>query len=172
MKQKEFEQNRSGSAVSSGKWFPLDIQVIKKLLPHRYPFLMVDRVIEVTEKHPGKIVGRVCKAQKNITGNEQFFEGHFPGNPVMPGVLILEAIAQAGALCCSAIEGDPSIEQLFFAGVDNVRFKAPVLPGDILYMEVEMRKQKSSFYWGTGMASVGNKIVARAGILAHITFKR
>ena len=172
MKKKVFEENRSSSTIPSGAWFPLNIQVIKRFLPHRYPFLMVDRVVEITEKVSGEISGRVCKAQKNVTGNEQFFEGHFPGNPVMPGVLILEAIAQAGALCCCAVQGDPAIEQLFFAGVDNVRFKSPVFPGDVLDLKVEMIKQKSSFIWGAGVASVGNKIVARADILAHITFKK
>ena len=156
----------------NGSWFPLDIQEIKKLIPHRYPFLMVDRVIEITEKKPKEIVGRVCTAQKNITGNEYFFEGHFPDNPVMPGVLILEAIAQAGALCCCAMEGDSPIEQLFFAGVDNVRFKKPVRPGDILGLTVEMNKSKSSFYWGKGMASIGDEIAVHADILAHITFKK
>ncbi len=172
MKKKVFEENRVPSSVSSEPWFPLNIQAIKKILPHRYPFLLVDRVEEITENTPGDIVGRVCRAQKNVTGNEPFFKGHFPDNPVMPGVLILEAIAQAGALCCSAVEGDPAIEQLFFAGVDNVRFKSPVFPGDVLDLKVEMKKQKSSFYWGMGVASVGNKIVARADILAHITFKK
>lgn len=172
MKKKVFEENRTSPTVLSEPWFPLNVQAIKKFLPHRYPFLMVDRVVEITEKTPGDIVGRVCKAQKNVTGNEQFFEGHFPDNPVMPGVLILEALAQAGALCCCAVKGDLAIEQLFFAGVDNVRFKSPVFPGDVLDLRVEMEKQKSSFVWGVGVASVGNKTVARADILAHITFKK
>ncbi len=151
-------------------WFPLDIQAIRKLIPHRYPFLMVDRVLDVTEKTPGEVVGRVCTAQKNVTGNELFFQGHFPDNPVMPGVLVVEAIAQTGALCCCAIEGDSAIKQLFFAGIDNVRFKKPVLPGDVLNLRVEMKKRKSSFYWGEGVASVDNKVAARAEILAHIVF--
>ena len=150
---------------------PLTIQAIKKLIPHRYPFLMVDRVMDIKEKQPGEVVGRICLAQKNVTGNEPFFEGHFPDNPVMPGVLILEAIAQAGALCCCAVEGDPPIERLFFAGLDNVRFKAPVFPGDVLDLKVEMKKRRSSFIWGEGIASVGNKVSAQADILAHITFK-
>ena len=171
MKKKSFEENHNSSTASSEVEFPLDIQAIKKLIPHRYPFLLVDRVVEITEKVSGEIVGRVCKTKKNVTGNEPFFEGHFPDNPIMPGVLILEAIAQAGALCCCAVKGDPAIEQLFFAGVDNVRFKSPVFPGDVLDLRVEMKKQKSSFYWGVGVASVGEKTVARADILAHITFK-
>ncbi|MYE07523.1 MAG: beta-hydroxyacyl-ACP dehydratase [Oligoflexia bacterium] len=152
--------------------FALGIQDIKKRIPHRYPFLMVDRVINVMEKQPGEVVGRVCLAQKNVTGNEPFFEGHFPDAPVMPGVLILEAIAQAGALCCCAVKGDPPIERLFFAGLDNVRFKAPVFPGDVLDLKVEMKKRKSSFFWGEGVASVGGKVSVYADLLAHITFKK
>lgn len=158
--------------ASSENRFPLTISEIHQLIPHRYPFLMVDRILGITEKNPGKIVGRVCTAQKNISGNEPFFTGHFPDNPVMPGVLIVEAIAQAGAICCCGVKGDPPIKQLFFAGVDNVRFKKPVVPGDILKLEVEMQKQKASFYWGKGTAYVEEMIVAYADILAHITFDK
>ena len=152
--------------------FPLGILEIKKLLPHRYPLLMVDRVLEVVEAKPGQIVGRVCRAVKNVTFNESFFEGHFPDQPVMPGVLILEAIAQVGALCCSAVPGDANIEELYLAGFNNVKFKKPVVPGDILHLQVEMQKNRSSFYWGTGIASVNGDTVAQADILAHITFKK
>ena len=171
MKKKTFEENHYSFMSPSAVGFPLDIQAIKRLIPHRYPFLMVDRVIEITEEIPGKVVGRVCKAKKNITMNEPFFEGHFPGNPIMPGVLILEALSQAGALCCCGVKGDPAIEQLFFAGVHNVRFKSPVFPGDVLDLEVEMKKNKSFFYWGRGVASVKERTVACADIVAHITFK-
>ena len=159
------------SGKKSGFEKPLTLQDIKKLIPHRYPFLMVDRVIDIKEKQPGEVVGRICLAQKNVTGNELFFEGHFPDNPVFPGVLILEAIAQTGALCGCAVEGDPPIEQLFFTGLDNVRFKSPVFPGDVLDVKVEMKKMRSSFFWGEGIASVGNKIAAHAGIRAYMTFK-
>ncbi len=149
-----------------------DIQEIKKLIPHRYPFLMVDRVLRVTEKEPGKIVGRVLEARKNVTGNEPFFAGHFPDHPVMPGVLILEAIAQTGALCCSAIQGkSPQIEQVFLVGMDKARFKKPVYPGDILNLKVEMKKNKGAFFWGEGQAFVEEKLVASVNILAHITFQ-
>ena len=150
----------------------MNVQEIKKLIPHRYPFLMVDRVLEVTEAHPGKIVGRVCRARKNVTGNEFFFEGHFPQNPVMPGVLILEAMAQTGALCCCAVKGDPPIKQLFFAGVDKVRFKKPVFPGDILDLKVEMKKEKASFFCGKGTAFVAGEVAVRADIMAYIVFDK
>jgi len=157
--------------MENSSWFPLNVVDIQKLIPHRYPFLMVDKLIEIKEKEPGEVIGRVCKAQKNVTGNEYFFEGHFPNNPIMPGVLILEAIAQAGALCCCGMEKDSPIDQLFFAGVNNVRFKKPVIPGDVLDIHLEMKKKKSSFYFGTGIVYVGNKISTQADITAHITFK-
>ena len=150
----------------------LDIQEIKKLIPHRYPFLMVDRVLRMTEKKPGQIVGRVLQVQKNVTGNEPFFTGHFPGHPVMPGVLILEAIAQTGALCCSAIqEKSPHIEQVFLVGMDKARFRKPVYPGDVLNLKVEMKKNKGAFFWGEGQAFVEKNLVASVNILAHITFQ-
>ncbi len=152
--------------------FPLGILEIRKLLPHRYPLLLVDRVLEVVEAKPGQIVGRICRAVKNVTVNESFFEGHFPNQPIMPGVLILEAIAQTGALCCSAIPGDPKIEQLYLAGLNNVKFKKPVVPGDILHLQVEMQKNRNSFYWGTSIASVDGEVAVQSDILAHITFKK
>ena len=151
---------------------PLGILEIKKLLPQRYPLLMVDRVLEVIEAKPGQIVGRICRAVKNVTVNENFFEGHFPNQPIMPGIFILEAIAQTGALCCSAVPGDRKIEQLYLAGLNNVKFKKPVVPGDILHLQVEMQKNRSSFYWGISKASVNGETVASADILAHITFKK
>lgn len=157
---------------SLNKRFPLKIEGIHQLIPHRFPFLMIDRVLGITEKNPGEIAGRVCIAQKSVSGNEPFFTGHFPGNPVMPGVLIVEAIAQAGAICCCGVEGDPAIKQLFFAGIDNIRFKKPVVPGDLLSLKVEMQKQKASFYWGKGTAYVEETLVAYADILAHITFDK
>ncbi len=149
----------------------LGIQEIKQLLPHRYPFLMVDRVKEIKEARPGEIPGRVCTALKNVTGNEPFFIGHFPDNPVMPGVLIIEAIAQAAALCCCGIKGDPPISRLFFAGLDKARFKNPVFPGDVLDLKVEVKRKKADFLWGMGTAFTGDKLACRVDILAHIVFK-
>ena len=107
-----------------------------------------------------------------MTFNESFFEGHFPNQPVMPGVLVLEAIAQVGALCCSAVPGDAGIEELYLAGLNNVKFKKPVIPGDNLHLQVEMKKNKSSFYWGAGIASVNGNTAVQADIMAHITFKK
>lgn len=152
--------------------FPLGLQEIKKLIPHRNPFLMLDKVISVTAKNPNNIVGRVCVAQKHITGEEYFFKGHFPNNPIMPGVLILEALAQTGALCTCALEGDPFIKQLFFSGADNVRFKKPIYPGDVLTIKVHMNKNKFSFYWGSGEVLVDDKVLVTADIIANIIFHK
>ena len=148
----------------------LDTLAVQKLLPHRPPFLMVDQLISLTETTLNQIPGRTAKAKKNVTINEPFFQGHFPHYPVMPGVLILEALAQTGALCCSAMPNDPPIKQLFFAGVDKARFKHPVLPGDTLILEVTMQKTKANFYWGEGKALVEGRTTAEAQVLAHITF--
>lgn len=144
---------------------------IKKLLPHRYPFLLVDRVLSLESPREGsETVGRKLVARKSVSAGEPFFQGHFPGKALMPGVLILEAIAQAGALCCSALPGDPPMKEVFFVGVDQVRFKRPVIPGDTLEIKVEMVKQKSPFYWGQGTAYVESELAARAIILARILF--
>ena len=148
---------------------PLEVEDIKKLLPHRYPFLLVDRVLSLEGPGTGA-VGRKLVARKSVSAGEPFFQGHFPKKALMPGVLILEAIAQAGALCCSALPGDPSLKEVFFVGADQVRFKRPVIPGDTLEVKVEMVKQKSPFYWGQGMAYVEEELVARALILARILF--
>ena len=90
----------------------------------------------------------------------------------MPGVLILEALAQTGALCCAAMPNDPPIQQVFFAGLDKVRFKKPVQPGDILDLEVTITKNRSSFYWGEGVALVDGQMVAQAEVLAHVVFNK
>ena len=133
---------------------------------------MVDKVQEVVEKTRGDIVGRVCRAVKNVTGNEMFFEGHFPDHPVFPGVLMIEAIAQTGALCCSAAPGDPAIKTLFLAGLNNVKFKNPVQPGDVLDIRVEMKRKKGDFYWGEGLVQTAGKTACQADITAHIVFQK
>ena len=116
---------------------PLTIAEIQKILPHRYPFLLVDRIVEQDENH---IVGI-----KNVTINEPFFQGHFPGFPVMPGVLITEAMAQVGAILFLAIMEEPRKNIAYLAGIDKARFRRPVVPGDQLRIEIEvLRMRKTS----------------------------
>ncbi|MFC4728507.1 3-hydroxyacyl-ACP dehydratase FabZ [Coralloluteibacterium thermophilus] len=121
---------------------PLDVQRIKQMLPHRYPFLLVDRVVEV---EPGKRL----RAIKNVTVNEPFFEGHFPSNPIMPGVLVIEALAQAGGLLTQLSE-PPRTEdkEYYLVKVDEARFSRMVVPGDQLVLEVELKRtiKRMSFY--------------------------
>ncbi|MCL2592277.1 MAG: 3-hydroxyacyl-ACP dehydratase FabZ [Defluviitaleaceae bacterium] len=134
----------------------MNIQEILNTLPHRYPFLLVDKVVEITED--GKTV-----AIKNVTINEPFFVGHFPEEPVMPGVLIIEAIAQTGALyILSKDEFKGRIAYL--VGVDGAKFRGKVVPGDVLRLEVEITKLKKSAGIGQGIAFVGDKKVAECKI--------
>jgi 3-hydroxyacyl-[acyl-carrier-protein] dehydratase len=141
----------------------MDIQEILEYMPHRYPFLLVDRVLEC---EPGVSL----TALKNVTVNEPFFQGHFPGFPVMPGVLILEAMAQAmGLLVMQTMRADgkekEGMEIFFFAGVDKARFKQPVVPGDQLILEVTLGKIKSSIYKADVVAKVDDKVVSQAGLM-------
>ena len=119
----------------------LDIQHILRLLPHRYPFILVDRVIEIER-------GKRIRALKNVTINEPFFQGHFPARPVMPGVLMLEALAQAAAvLSYESTDTERSEDTVvYFAGIDEARFKRPVGPGDQLILEAEIDRQKAGIY--------------------------
>ena len=119
----------------------LDIQHILRLLPHRYPFILVDRVIEIER-------GKRIRALKNVTINEPFFQGHFPARPVMPGVLMLEALAQAAAvLSFESTDTERSEDTVvYFAGIDEARFKRPVGPGDQLILEAEIDRQKAGIY--------------------------
>ena len=143
----------------------MDIQEIQKILPHRYPFLLVDRVVEVT---PGeKLVGF-----KNVTSNEPFFAGHFPGQPVMPGVLILEALAQACALLAYKSEAvDISNKVIFLMGVDGARFRKPVVPGDRLTLTATILKHKGPVWKQRGEATVDGTLVAEAEFLATVVEK-
>ena len=115
----------------------LDINQIKEIIPHRYPFLLVDRILEVEE-------GKRAIGMKNVSANEEFFNGHFPDYPVMPGVLIVEALAQVGAVAMLMKEENRG-RLAFFAGIDNCRFKRQVVPGDQLRLEVEMVRLRSTF---------------------------
>jgi beta-hydroxyacyl-ACP dehydratase FabZ len=137
-----------------------DIQKIIELLPHRYPFLLVDRVIELVPDD------RIT-ALKNVTINEPFFPGHFPGQPVMPGVLIIEAMAQAGGLLAfESGSGSNRGKLIYFMGMDKVRFRKPVIPGDQLILEAKILKWRSKVAKMSGTASVDNQLVAEAELMA------
>ena len=136
---------------------PLGAAAIRELIPHRYPFLLVDRIEEL---EPGvRAVGL-----KNVTQNEPFFQGHFPDYPVMPGVLIIEAMAQVGAVGVMA-GGDHEDKLALFAGIDGVRFRRQVLPGDVLRMEVEIVRLKGSVGRGKGKATVDGERVCEAELM-------
>lgn len=132
----------------------LDINEIQKILPHRTPFLLIDRIEELEP-------GAGAKGRKCVTMNEPFFQGHFPGKAVMPGVLILEALAQVGAVCMLTVPGNEG-KIVYFGGMDRVKFKRQVVPGDVLNLEVEITKSKGSFGVGTAKASVEGKIAVEA----------
>ncbi|WP_080872429.1 3-hydroxyacyl-ACP dehydratase FabZ [Oceanobacillus timonensis] len=134
----------------------MDIQQIKEVLPHRYPFLLVDQVKEIDE-------GKKVTAIKNVTANEPFFPGHFPDYPVMPGVLILEALAQTGAIAVLGIEENKGKIGLL-AGVDKCRFKQQVKPGDQLELTVEIIRMKGPIGKGKGTATVNGKVACEAEI--------
>lgn len=139
----------------------LDINDILRILPHRYPFLLIDRVIDLTRKQ--RIV-----AIKNVTFNEPFFAGHFPGLPIMPGVLIVEAIAQAGgALLLTEVE-DRRDKLMVFTGIERARFRRPVVPGDQLRIEVEVKAWRVTAVRMKGTAFVGDKRVAEATVSCQL----
>ncbi|MDD4885988.1 MAG: 3-hydroxyacyl-ACP dehydratase FabZ [Thiomonas sp.] len=137
-----------------------DILQILELLPHRYPMLLVDRVVE-------QVNGKYIKAYKNVTFNEPFFTGHFPQKPIMPGVLILEALAQAsGILAFGSAGKTPAEGSLYYlVGIDNARFKQPVAPGDQLHLYVEMTRNMRGIYKFTAEASVDGHVVAQADLM-------
>jgi beta-hydroxyacyl-ACP dehydratase FabZ len=144
---------------------PLYYEDIIRLLPHRYPFLLVDRI---TELEPGKrVVGL-----KNVTANESFFQGHFPGNPIMPGVLIVEAMAQVGGVLARlTICGGGEIEDaelVYFMSMDRVKFRKPVVPGDQLKFELQALRTGSRVWKMAGKAFVEDKVVAEAEFMASI----
>jgi 3-hydroxyacyl-[acyl-carrier-protein] dehydratase len=140
----------------------MEIKEIMSLLPHAYPFLLVDRIVEV---EPGKRIVGI----KNVTYNEPFFPGHFPGRPIMPGVLIVEAMAQtAGLLVFHSLPEEDRKKTVFFLGMDNVRFRKPVIPGDQLHLELEITKRRQSIWGFKGKALVEGKVVAEGDILAML----
>ena len=142
----------------------LYIEEIMKLLPHRYPFILIDRIIDM---EPGKR----CTALKNITMNEPYFQGHFPNQPVMPGVLILESMAQAGAfLVLNSVE-DPLTKNMFFSAVEKAKFRKPIIPGDQVRIEMELLKIRMNAVRLRGIAFVDDKIVTEAIIMANIVHR-
>ncbi|HZI85056.1 MAG TPA: 3-hydroxyacyl-ACP dehydratase FabZ [Casimicrobiaceae bacterium] len=142
----------------------MDIVEIMRHLPHRYPFLMVDRVLECD------VAAQRIKAVKNVSFDEPFFQGHFPGYPVLPGVLVIEAMAQVSAILAYVMRGQCHDERslLFFAGIDGARFKRPVFPGDQLVLEsIELNAVRSVFKF-SARASVGDELVAEATLMAAL----
>ncbi|WP_429373592.1 3-hydroxyacyl-ACP dehydratase FabZ [Paenibacillus sp. DS2015] len=135
----------------------LNIQQIQEIIPHRPPFLLVDRILEIEN-------GKRAVGIKNVTINEPFFVGHFPGYPVMPGVLITEALAQVGAVAILNVESNKG-KIGFLASLDNFRFRGQVVPGDTLRLEVEIVRLKGSFGKGKAVASVEGKVVAEGEIM-------
>jgi beta-hydroxyacyl-ACP dehydratase FabZ len=140
----------------------LNILEIMKLLPHRYPMLLVDRILEFED-------GKRIVGLKNVSANEQFFQGHFPGNPVMPGVLIVEAMAQCCAVLFLKDIEDRDKKLFLFSGVDKARFRKPVIPGDQLIMECTVLQKRASTVRMRGVAKVGGVIVAEADMLSVMT---
>jgi beta-hydroxyacyl-ACP dehydratase FabZ len=134
----------------------IDIEGILDILPHRYPFLLVDRVLELE-------AGRIL-ALKNVTFNEPHFTGHFPGVPVMPGVLVVESMAQAGGVMMLHDMPDRHSKLIYFTGIDNCRFRRPVVPGDQLLLEVKVVKRRQRFAVLHGVARVGDDVAAEADL--------
>ena len=142
------------------------INEIMEMLPHRYPFLLVDSILEVNK-------GKSIVGQKNVTINEPFFQGHFPGHPIMPGVLIVEAMAQAGGILgMASISETGENVRMFFMGIDQAKFRKPVVPGDQLILEVEVLKTRSRIFKLAGQAKVDGHLVTEAQLLASIEEKK
>ena len=142
---------------------PLDVTAIERVIPHRFPFLMIDRVVELGED--------AVVAIKNVSANEPYFAGHFPGHPIMPGVLQVEAMAQAGAVMALNLLAEPGQQPLvFFMGIDKVKFRKPVVPGDVLRLEVKPLRKGGAIWKLEGRALVDGQVVSEAEFLA--TFKK
>lgn len=138
-----------------------DIASIMQILPHRYPFVLVDRIVEL-------VSGRRVVGLKNVTVNEPFFQGHFPGHPIMPAVLIIEAMAQTGGVLLLSSVDAPASKLVYFSGIDQARFRRPVIPGDQLRFELEMLKLKGALCKMRGQAFVGDELVAEAELMSTI----
>ena len=144
----------------------MDVTAIEAILPHRYPFLLVDRVLSMVPM-------KTLVAVKCVTVNEPFFAGHFPGHPVMPGVLILEALAQAAALLAKgSMPDDPGDKVTYLMGIDNARFRRPVVPGDRIELRVEVVKNKGAIWKEKGVAVVDGEVVAEAEFMAMLVDRK
>jgi len=142
----------------------LGIEEIMKVLPHRYPFLLVDRILELER-------GKRVVGLKNVTINEPFFEGHFPGHPIMPGVLIIEAMAQVGGMLLLGSVEDPDTKVVYFMSLDNVKFRRPVKPGDQLRFELDLTQIRGMVCKMRGVAKVDGEVVAEADMAAMVRDK-
>jgi 3-hydroxyacyl-[acyl-carrier-protein] dehydratase len=139
----------------------MDIVEIMRYLPHRYPFLLVDRILEIEE-------GKRIVGLKNVTINEPFFQGHFPGRPVMPGVLIVEAMAQAGGVLVFKSGESSGKPVVYMTGIDEAKFRRPVVPGDQLRFEIDVLKKRPPFWKMQGKAFVDNEMVCEAVVTAMV----
>jgi beta-hydroxyacyl-ACP dehydratase FabZ len=142
----------------------IGIDEIMTYLPHRYPFLLIDRIIEFEENK--RVVGI-----KNVTINEPFFQGHFPGHPIMPGVLLIEAMAQVGGVMALKSDPNPSNKVIYFMSIDKAKFRKPVVPGDQVRFELELVKIRSTIRTFKGVALVDGAVVAEAEMMAMIVDK-
>lgn len=156
-------QQKSAGKSNGGKTV-LDVLEIQKVLPHRYPFLLVDKIIDLVPME--RVVGI-----KNVTINEPFFQGHFPERPIMPGVLILEAMAQTGGFLMLNAESNPADKLVYFTGIDKVKFRRPVVPGDQLRFEIEFVKLRQSICKMKGKAYVEDQVACEAELSAAILDK-
>ena len=139
----------------------MDITEIRKLLPHRFPFLLVDRVLEVQP-------GTSLRGYKNVSANEEFFQGHFPDHPVMPGVLVIEALAQAAALLALKSMEVTGGQAIYLVAIDNARFRRPVVPGDRLDLDVSVEKRRARIWRMHGKASVDGQLCCEADLMATV----
>lgn len=142
----------------------LDITKIMSLLPHRYPFLLIDKILEVDP--PKRIVGL-----KNVTINEPFFQGHFPGHPIMPGVLLIEAMAQTAGVLALMSAQEPEKKVLYFMSIDKAKFRKPVIPGDQVRFEMDLIKTRGNIHCFKGVAMVDGVVVTEAEMMAMVVDK-